>query len=112
MNYYYSRMRACVAVIIAVSLLVGCGSLTKSAINGDLAGVKKHLQKGEDVNRYDRWGWTPVMWATYYNYYEVVNYLLENGANPNARSKKAYGSIAIGSTPLLIASYYGWAGIV
>ncbi|MBN2158306.1 MAG: ankyrin repeat domain-containing protein [Spirochaetes bacterium] len=108
----HSRLRTCCAVIIAALLLVGCGSLSRSAIKGNLSGVEKYIQKGEDVNKYDRWGWTPLLWAVYYNYYEVVNCLLENGADPNIRTKKAYRSIAIGSTPLLVASYYDYSGIV
>jgi hypothetical protein len=104
--------RAFICIIITVSFLAGCGSLTRSAIKGDLEGVKEHIAEGEDINAYDRWGWTPVMWAAYYNYYSIVKYILENGANVNARSNKSYGSINTGSTPLIIASYYGYPGIV
>lgn len=103
---------ASICVIIAVLFLAGCGSLTRSATRGDLDGVKKYLSEGADINQYDKWGWTPVMWSVYYNYYNVVKYMLENGAIANARTQKAYGSIAKGSTPLLIAAYYDYPGIV
>jgi len=104
--------RVAVSIVIVAALLAGCGSLTRSAINGDIVGAKKRLAKGDDVNKFDRWGWTPAMWATYYNHYEVLKLLLEQGADPNAKTKKAYSSIAKGSTPMIIASYYGWAGSV
>ncbi|OHD65505.1 MAG: hypothetical protein A2176_14035 [Spirochaetes bacterium RBG_13_51_14] len=100
------------SVLLLVFLFAGCGSMSKSAIKGDLEGVKKHLQKGENINQYDRWGWTPLMWAVYYNYFNVVKFMLENGADPNARTQSSYGSIGKDSTPLMIASYYGWGGMV
>lgn len=103
---------ASMCVIITLLFLAGCGSLTRSATRGDLNGVKKYLSEGADINQSDRWGWTPVMWSVYYNYYDVVKYMLENGANANARTQKAYGSIAKGSTPLIIAAYYDYPGIV
>ncbi len=98
-------------MVLVIALFAGCGSLSRSAYRGDLEGVKKHLEKGADINQYDRWGWTPIMWAIYYNYYDIVKYMLENKANPNLRSMHDYGSIAKDSTPLMIASYYGSAGI-
>ncbi|HPV43821.1 MAG TPA: ankyrin repeat domain-containing protein [Spirochaetota bacterium] len=105
--------RTIIAIImmLVIALFAGCGSLSRSAYRGDLEGVKKHLEKGADINQYDRWGWTPIMWAIYYNYYDIVKYMLENKANPNLRSMNDYSSIAKDSTPLMIASYYGNTGI-
>lgn len=98
-------------MLSALAMVAGCGSLSRSAYRGDLEGVKKHLEKGAEINQHDRWGWTPIMWAVYYNYYDIVKYMLDNRADPNRRSMKDYGSIARDSTPLMIASYYGSAGI-
>jgi ankyrin repeat protein len=100
-----------IAMIIAIAVFSGCGSLMRSASRGDLDGVKHYVEKGADVNQYDRWGWTPIMWAIYYNYYDVVKYMLENKADPNARTKYDYGSILKDSTPLIIAATYGYGGI-
>jgi len=105
-----ARSITCVAA--AVLLVAGCGSLSKSAINGSIEGVKKYMAKGESVNAVDRWGWTPLLWTAYYNYYDVAKFLLENGANVNFRSKKSYGSIDEKSTALIVASYYGFDGMV
>jgi ankyrin repeat protein len=104
--------RGILCAALAVSLLAGCGSLSKSAINGDLDGVRKYHALGEKVNQVDKWGWTPLMWAAYYNYYDVAKFLLENGANVNARVQKSYRSIENDSTALIIASYYGHDGMV
>ena len=40
--------------------------------------------------------WTPVMIAAANNHYNIVKYLLENGANPNAQNR--YGRTAIAFT--------------
>jgi ankyrin repeat protein len=105
-------LKAAVSILIAAALAGGCSSLTKYSLDGNVEGVKKRLAKGDNPNKIDRWGWSPALWATYYNYYEVLKTLLEQGADPNIRTAKAYGSIAKGSTPLIIASYYGWGGSV
>jgi uncharacterized protein len=104
--------RRILGLALSVSLLAGCGSLSKSAIKGDVEGVKKYLARGESVNEVDRWGWTPLMWTAYYNYYDVAKFLLEHGANVNARTQKSYHSIETNSTPLIVASYYGFDGMV
>ncbi|MBP7738602.1 MAG: ankyrin repeat domain-containing protein [Spirochaetes bacterium] len=101
-----------VAIVIVVSLFAGCGSLTRSATRGDLEGVKSWVENGADINVVDRWGWTPIMWATYYNYYDIVKYMVEHKANVNARSMYDYGSILKDSTPLVIAVTYNYNGIV
>lgn len=104
-------LRVMLCAVIPLLFLVGCGSLTLSATRGDIDGIKKYLDRGVDINQHDRWGWTPVMWSVYYNYYETVKFMLENGADPNAYTQKSYGSIAKDSTPLIIAAYYGYGGI-
>ncbi len=98
-----------VAMLLTLVLFTGCGSLWRSTLRGDAEGVKYYAEKGEAVEQLDRYGWTPLMWACYYQYYEVADVLLEKGANPNAQTKHKYGSIAGGSTPLIISTYYGWA---
>jgi ankyrin repeat protein len=93
-------------------VLPGCGSLINSAARGDLGGVKKFLEKGEDINQRDGRGWTPLIWAIYYGNYDVAEYMLNNKADPNARTLRDAGSIYKESTPLMIASYYGYENIV
>ena len=93
--------------LLCVLTMVGCGSLSKSAIQGDLTGVKSYVAQGEKVNQVDKYGWTPLMWAAYYNYYSIAKYLLENGVDPNIKSTDIQGNIPVGSTALIVAAYYG-----
>jgi len=104
--------RSLLCCALSVALFAGCGSLSKSAINGSVEGVQEYLAKGEKVNQVDRWGWTPLLWTAYYNYYDVAKFLLEHGANVNARTQKSFRSIEKGSTPLVVATYYGYDSMV
>jgi uncharacterized protein len=102
-----------VCALVCILLCAGCAAtLSRAAISGDLPEINRLLQKGENVNGYDKWGWTPLLWAVYYNYPGVVRFLVERGADPNARTHERYGSIAVGSTPLIVAAYYGYAETV
>jgi uncharacterized protein len=113
MVYDRNNIARCILCIaLAVSLLAGCGSLSKSAINGSVDGVNKYLAMGENINEVDKWGWTPLLWTAFYNYYDVAKFLLEHGANVNARTRNSYRSIEKDSTALIIASYYGHEGLV
>ena len=96
-----------ICLLCALAFLFGCGSLSKSTIKGDLDGVKSYVAKGENVNQIDSSGWTPLLWSTYYNYFPIVEYLLDNGANPNVQSTATQGNIFKGSTALIVAAYYG-----
>jgi ankyrin repeat protein len=87
-------------------------TLVEFAAKGDLEGVKARVALGEKVNQIDKWGWTPLHWASYNNSVDVTGYLLEHGADPNASVTKPYGEIVKGSTPLIIAGYYGNAELV
>ncbi len=98
-------------VIIPYSF-VSCSSITRSAASGDISRVSRFLDAGENINGYDKWGWTPLMWATYYGHYDLVKWMLDRGANPNSRSQKDYGSIVKDSTPVIIAASYGYGNIV
>jgi len=105
------RMRI-ISLVMAAGLaltIVSCGSLTRSAANGDVEGVKTYLDKGENVNGYDWEGWTPLMWAVLYNQYAAVKYLLERGAIPDAPSKDYKKGLSAGSTALMICAYYNLA---
>ncbi|MBN1498233.1 MAG: ankyrin repeat domain-containing protein [Spirochaetes bacterium] len=104
-------LRVLFCVVLSMLFLAGCGSITRHATRGDVDGISKYIREGGDINLYDRWGWTPIMWSVYYGYYDAVKLMLENGANPNARTQKDYGSIMKDSTPLIIAAYYGQGGI-
>ena len=50
--------------------------------------LKILLEAGLDPNHENEFGKTPLMYAAQYNQYESAKYLLEYGANPNAKTTK------------------------
>jgi len=62
--------------------------LHEPAARGDLAEVKKMIEKGANVDKKDIAGQTPLMWAAGSGGLEMVKYLVENGAEVNAVSGK------------------------
>lgn len=75
-------------------------SFFKSVKHGDTARVIEFLKHGADVNARDKYGSTPLHWATYYGHVEVVRLLLEWGADPTVRDKD-------GKSPLDVARERG-----
>ncbi|MEI7614012.1 MAG: ankyrin repeat domain-containing protein [Betaproteobacteria bacterium] len=86
--------------------------LSTAALEGDLALVQQHVKAGGNVNDVDKWGWTALTWAVYYNQPRVVKWLLENGADPNFRTVRAYGDFYPGTTAVILAGYYGYDEIL
>ena len=73
--------------------------------NGHIDLVKKMLRYGVDVNVNDKYGNTPLYWASMCGYTEVVKLLLAHGADVNVKDND-------GSTPLYWASSRGHTEIV
>ncbi len=71
---------------IAVS---GISPFCKAIVQGDMAAVEKMIQLGEDVNAKSL-GKTPVIFAARYNRAEILELLLENGADPDIRCDRGY----------------------
>lgn len=100
--------RSLLGLALVVSATLHAGTpLSRAVIDGSLDATKDWLSKGEKVNDYDKWGWTPLHWAVYYNHTLITEYLLDHGADPNLPALKAYGSMNLNATPLIIAGYYG-----
>jgi ankyrin repeat protein len=53
----------------------------RAAKSGNLAEVTQWLEAGNDPDQYDASGWTPLLWASARGHSEVVELLLENGAD-------------------------------
>ena len=54
---------------------------------GDVATVKKLIDLGADVNAKSR-GMTPLMFAARYNHCDIINVLLENGADADIKDSR------------------------
>ena len=68
---------------------------------GDIWYVKRHLDKGSDVNAKDENGVTPLHYAAEGGYNEIVELLIAAGADVHAKGDEA------GETPLHNAAYEG-----
>lgn len=122
MTKHKARWSTSTVLLLGVGLFVsGCASLNvrQAVTNGDLASTRQHLEtKGESPESPNDCGWTLLHLASYYQYPPLVEYLIQRKANVNAATAKhsdecmAYSKIPAGSTPLIIAAYYGQADII
>ena len=72
---------------------VGDG-ICKAAGAGDIGAVKERLAKGVDINTRDgKFGMHPLSWATFYGQFETAEFLIQKGADANAKNHK-------GETPM------------
>ena len=87
--------------------------LREAACFGDLDGVKELVNKGVNVNsQHDINGWTALHWAAKRNHLNIVNKLLNHGADKSIKTNK--GELAASLTSegvikviLLIVKYEG-----
>lgn len=79
--------------------------LAVAARDGDLHEVLELIGSGADVNQAQADGTTPLLWAAYQSYPEMVTALIEAGADPDAANE-------FGITPLLQASRYGATPVI
>jgi ankyrin repeat protein len=64
--------------------------------------VAQMLDRGFDINSRNEWGDTPLLWSCGDSnpQPEIIELLVRNGADVNARSTRAYsGNVTIGDTP-------------
>jgi uncharacterized protein len=115
-----SRVAAPMVVVFGI-LAAACApaNLRRMVANGDLAATRVQIeQKGQSPESPDECGWTLLHHASYYQHTPLVEYLVARSANVNARTTLQaghcipYSRIAAGSTPLIIAAYYGQADIL
>jgi uncharacterized protein len=76
-----------------------CG-LLEAAMLGDLPMVRARVQEGEDIEKRDWDGHTPLAWAAIRGHADVVRFLAEAGADVNAHNHA-------GETPLILAAREG-----
>ncbi|SDL98203.1 ankyrin repeat domain-containing protein [Kriegella aquimaris] len=64
-------------------------SFCKAILEGDYDTVKRMIELGEDVNQKSL-GMTPAIFAARYNKAEILELLIENGANLKIKSDKGF----------------------
>ena len=82
-------------------------TLADAVSAGDREQAKARLAAGDDVNGFDKAGWTPLMWAVFDRHLELTEFLLAQGADPDLQAQRARRGLAKGATALIIASYFG-----
>lgn len=70
-------------------ILAEINPFCKAIIQGDIATVETMIELGEDVNRKSL-GKTPLIYAARYNKAEILQLLLDNGADPAIRCDRGY----------------------
>jgi hypothetical protein len=103
---------ACIASVVILSLLFVLTakdeapniSIEEAAEKGNIEAVKKHLAAGTDVNVKIEGGGTPLHLAALYRHKKIVELLIAEGADVDAKSK--------GRTPLFFAATHGHKEIV
>ena len=74
-----------------------------AAANGDLAAVQAHVAQGAELDQPEFvYGVTPLGWAVIAEQHDIIDYLLEAGADPGARFDD-------GNTALHAAAFFGRA---
>jgi serine/threonine-protein phosphatase 6 regulatory ankyrin repeat subunit B len=98
-------------LIGAVSIVLftrpsGSMQLLSAAESGDLERVKSLVRQGAPLNEPSRvkFGWTPLIGAVFHNETNIVQYLVESGADVNCVDKD-------GLTPLMWAAGWGDRGV-
>ena len=82
-----------VLILQKIAFLALSETLHIMCSKGDIWFVKRHLDKGSDVNAKDEDGMTPLHYAVEGGYNEIVELLIAEGADVNANSDN-------GGTPL------------
>lgn len=95
----YMRRIALLSLLIIAPIVVLAQDKNEeffaAARKGDIAALKTHLDSGVDVNAKTRYGATALSYACDKGHVEVVRFLIERGADVNARDT-FYGEVPLG----------------
>jgi ankyrin repeat protein len=61
--------------------------LHENVLEGNLKSVQETILGGAELDELDTFGHTALHWAVFGGYYDIVQALLESGANPNIISE-------------------------
>ena len=102
-------VRSLAILACAANLAVAGSPIVGATYAGSLVRVQAAIASGSDVNEQDEYGWTPLMWASYYDYQPIVKFLLEQkGIDLDHQGRKGYLLVPERASALSIASYYGY----
>ena len=73
-------------------------ALTAAAEKGHLPVVRFLVEQGADMEKTDRNGNSPLMYATMVGHVEMVRYLLEQGANRDKANSEGYTSLHVAAS--------------
>ena len=78
---------------MAILLLCGCvKSIHTATIDQNVTAVNDYLSKGVDIDEPDRHGFTPLIYAAYYNHINIAKVLLEHDADPHIVNNRGYNA--------------------
>ena len=80
-------------------------TIVQAVLQGKTRWMKNMIESNWNVNRKDKDGHTPLMWASAIGHTEIVKLLIEANANVNEKNKN-------GGTSLMNAAYHGHTEIV
>jgi len=105
-------MRVPLAALLCLALAGGSlradSEVSRAAIAGDMPKLLALAEDGKDLNALDRWGWTPLLWATFYQQETAMRWLLSKGADPDTAATQPFRSFVPGTRALTVAAYYGF----
>ena len=85
----------CLAFLLVASV-ASCSHLpdmNEAAVTGDLDSLREHVRRGTSVDVRDEAGYTPLLWAAMAGNEEAALFLLDHGADPNARVMERVGTL-------------------
>jgi len=99
---------ALLCLCLAGGSLRADSEVSRAAIAGDMPKLLALVEAGKDLNALDRWGWTPLLWATFYQQETAMRWLLSKGADPDIAAAQPFRSFVPGTRALTVAAYYGF----
>ncbi|WP_375752014.1 ankyrin repeat domain-containing protein [Vibrio sp. HN007] len=102
-------LRSLFVVLSVTVFLSGCASRSKftdAAYSGDLATIGAFIEQGQDVNKIDGFGYTPLLTAVEHEQYDVAKLLIQHGAQVEKVTQNS-GDNTIWGSPIHLAAYNG-----